>query len=386
MIYLDNNATTQPAPEVVDAMLPYLREQYGNPSSVYRFGSKLTNAVDAAREKIADLLGCDASEIVFTSGGTESNNAAISSALAADPDCQHVITSAVEHSAIHNPLEARSRRGLRVSKVGVDSDGALDIDQLQTAIDEDTCLISIMWANNETGVIFPLQKIAEISHSAGTIFHTDAVQAAGKIPVNLRETPVDLLSLSAHKIHGPRGIGALYINRRCRFRPLIIGGGQEDGRRGGTENVAAAVGMGVAAELAKARLDDEATRITRLRDAFEAGIKDAMPNVVINGARQPRLPNTSNLLFPGLEAEGLLMLLDQRGICASSGSACTTGSLDPSHVLTAMGASDEDARSSLRFSFSHFNSVEQIQPAVAAITASVKRLRSTLGGSVVKMN
>ncbi len=386
MIYLDNNATTQPSPQVVDAMLPYLREEYGNPSSVYRFGSKLAGIVDQARDNVARLLGCDADEIVFTSGGTESNNAAINSALSANPDCEHIITSCVEHSAISKPLEALSRRGLRLTQIAVQPEGSLDMSQLLEALQEEAALLTIMWANNETGVIFPIPEIAAHARQAGTLFHTDAVQAVAKIPINIRDSPVDLLSLSAHKFHGPRGIGVLYINRNSRFRPLILGGGQENDRRGGTENVAAIAGLGEAAKMAAANLKDEQNGICQLRDRFEQGVLMAVPEAKVNGGQVPRLPNTSNIQFPGFDAEGLLMLLDQRGVCASSGSACTTGSLDPSHVLTAMGVSVADARSSLRFSFSTNNTADQIEPAIDAIKASIERLRQSTGHGVVKMS
>jgi cysteine desulfurase len=358
--YFDNNATTRVAPEVVDAMIPFLREQWGNPSSTYAFGRQVGEHVDQARARVAALINAEPREVIFTSCGTESNNSAIHSALATQPDKRHVLTTAVEHSANTNFCALVQKRGYTVTFLPVTPDGALDLQQLEAAIRPDTAIVSVMWANNETGILFPVREIAAICRRKGTLFHTDAVQTPGKLKIDVRELDVDFLSLSAHKLHAPKGIGLLYVKRRVKYQPYIVGGGQERGRRGGTENVASIVGFGRAAELAMASLPDEHTRARALRDRLEDGILAAMPGTSRNGAKEPRLPNTSNLAFEGVEAEGILMLLDQAGICASSGSACTTGSLDPSHVLTAMGCSVARARSSIRFSLGIYNTEAEV--------------------------
>jgi cysteine desulfurase len=376
MIYFDNNATTQVDPEVLQQMLPFLQDQYGNPSSVYSFGKKAAKAVNIAREQIADLLRCEPSEIVFTSCGTESDNSAIQSALLIDPDRKHLVTSRVEHSAVVKHAEALARRGYEVTWLDVDSEGLIDLDELERAIRDDTAIVSLMWANNETGVLFPIEEAAEICRSKGTVFHTDAVQAVGKIDIDLRRIPINFLSLSGHKLHAPKGVGALYINRKTRFNPYIIGGGQENKKRGGTENTASIVGLGKAAEIASAALRDENTRVKALRDRFEQGILGAVPSVQVNGHRSRRLPNTSNLAIEGIDSEGMLMLLDQKGLCCSAGSACTAGSLEPSHVLRAMGYSTDRARGSLRFSFGRFNSEAEIDQALRIIPNAVEKLRS----------
>jgi cysteine desulfurase len=376
MIYFDNNATTQVDPEVLQQMLPFLQDQYGNPSSVYSFGKKAAKAVNIAREQIADLLRCEPSEIVFTSCGTESDNSAIQSALLIDPDRKHLVTSRVEHSAVVKHAEALARRGYEVTWLDVDSEGLIDLDELERAIRDDTAIVSLMWANNETGVLFPIEEAAEICRSKGTVFHTDAVQAVGKIDIDLRRIPINFLSLSGHKLHAPKGVGALYINRKTRFNPYIIGGGQENKKRGGTENTASIVGLGKAAEIASAALRDENTRVKALRDRFEQGILGAVPSVQVNGHRSRRLPNTSNLAIEGIDSEGMLMLLDQKGLCCSAGSACTAGSLEPSHVLRAMGYSTDRARGSLRFSFGRFNSETEIDQALRIIPNAVEKLRS----------
>jgi cysteine desulfurase len=376
MIYFDNNATTQVDPAVLDAMLPYLQEQYGNPSSAYSFGKRAAKAVNTAREQVAALLRCEPDEVIFTSCGTESDNTAIQSALLLDPDRKHLVTSKVEHSAIIKHAETLARRGYEVTWLDVDSEGMLDLGALERAIRDDTAAVSLMWANNETGALFPIEEAAEICRSKGTLFHTDAVQAVGKIDIDLGKLPIKFLSLSGHKLHAPKGIAALYVNRRTRFNPYLIGGGQENKRRGGTENTASIVGLGKAAELAGSALQEENSRVKALRDRFEQGLLEAVSSVQVNGHREHRLPNTSNLAIDGLDSEGMLLLLDHLGICCSAGSACTAGSLEPSHVLKAMGYSNDRARGSLRFSFSRFNSAAEITKGLEVIPAAIDRLRS----------
>jgi len=380
MIYFDNNATTQLDPQVLRVMLPFLQEQYGNPSSAYSFGRAAATAVATAREQVAALLRCDPSEIIFTSCGTESDNSAIQSALLIDPDRKHLVTSKVEHSAIIKQAEALARRGYEITWLDVDSSGMMNLEALEEAIREDTAIVSLMWANNETGVLFPIEEAAEICRSKGTIFHTDAVQAVGKISMDLSRLPINFLSLSGHKLHAPKGVAALYVNRRTRFSPYLLGGGQENKRRGGTENTASIVALGHAAELASAALDEEIGRVKALRDRFEQGMLDAVSSVQINGDRTRRLPNTSNLAIEGVDSEGMLMLLDQRGVCCSAGSACTAGSLEPSHVLKAMGFPTERARGSLRFSFSRFNTEAEVDLALQIIPNAVEKLRSMSRG------
>jgi cysteine desulfurase len=380
MFYFDNNATTQLDPEVLRVMLPFLQDQYGNPSSAYSFGRVAAKAVATAREQVAALLRCDPSEIIFTSCGTESDNSAIQSALLIDPDRKHLVTSKVEHSAIIKQAEALARRGYEVTWLDVDSSGMINLDALKEAIREDTAIVSLMWANNETGVLFPIEEAAEICRSKGTIFHTDAVQAVGKIRIDLSRVPINFLSLSGHKLHAPKGVAALYVNRRTRFSPYLQGGGQENKRRGGTENTASIVAFGQAAELASAAVNEEIGRVRALRDRFEKGILDTVSSVQINGDRTQRLPNTSSLAIEGVDSEGMLMLLDQRGICCSAGSACTAGSLEPSHVLKAMGFSSERARGSLRFSFSRFNTEAEVDHALQIIPNAVEKLRSMSRG------
>jgi cysteine desulfurase len=376
MIYFDNNATTQIDPEVLQQMLPFLQDQYGNPSSAYSFGKRAAKALKIAREQIAGLLRCEPSEVIFTSCGTESDNSAIQSALLLDRDRKHLVTSKVEHSAIVKHAEVLARQGYEVTLLDVDSDGLIDLNELEQVIRDDTAIVSLMWANNETGVLFPIEEAAEICRSKGTVFHTDAVQAVGKIDINLGQLPINFLSLSGHKLHAPKGVGALYVNRKTRFNPYLIGGGQENKKRGGTENTASIVALGKAAEMASAALGDENSRVKALRDRFEQGVLDAVSSVQVNGHRIQRLPNTSNLAIEGIDSEGMLMLLDQKGICCSAGSACTAGSLEPSHVLRAMGYSNERARGSLRFSFSRFNSEAEIDQALQIIPNAVEKLRS----------
>ncbi len=373
--YFDNNATTRVAPEVVEAMLPFLRDQWGNPSSAYRFGHQVAKHVATARERVAALLHAEPREIVFTSCGTESNNTAIHSALAAHPAKRHVITSAVEHSANMNYGKFLKEQGFQVTFIPVDADGLIDIHRVEKAIRPDTAIVSIMWANNETGIIFPIEELAAICRSKGVLFHTDAVQAPGKISLDARGTGVDMLSLSAHKLNAPKGIGCLYVKKHTRFHPYLIGGHQEHGRRGGTENVPYIVGFGVAAEMALSRLHHENTFVRALRDRLETQIFKLIPNVIRNGAKEPRLPNTSNLSFLMVEAEAILTQLDHVGICASSGSACTTGSLEPSHVLTAMGISAARARGSVRFSLGAETTAAEVAFLLEQLPPMIEKLR-----------
>ncbi|HET6408706.1 MAG TPA: cysteine desulfurase NifS [Chthoniobacteraceae bacterium] len=375
LIYLDNNATTRVDPAVVEEMMPYLTELYGNPSSGYRFGQQVSKALELARERVAGLIGCEPGEILFTSCGTESTNAAIHSALQMDRDRQHIITTRVEHSATLKTCELLAKRGYEITWLGVDSRGQVDLRELEKAIRPDTALVSVMWANNETGVMFPLEEIADIVRAKGALFHTDAVQAIGKVSVRLAEAKINFLSLSGHKLHCPKGVGVLYTNRRTKFAPFMTGGGQENGKRAGTQNVASIVALGKACEIAAQYLDHEATEVRAMRDEFEEGILERISFAQVNGDRTHRLPNTSNLAFEGLESEAVLMLLDQAGICCSSGSACTTGSIHPSHVLKAMGFSDDRSRASLRFSFSRFNQRSEVARALEIVEGVVGKLR-----------
>jgi cysteine desulfurase len=375
VFYFDNNATTRVAPEVTEVMIPMLSEFWGNPSSAYAFGSQVHGHVEKAREAVAALINADPKEIVFTSCGTESNNSAIHSALVTNPAKKHVITTAVEHSANINFGEYLRKQGYDVTFLPVESDGSLDVHLLEKSIRPDTAIVSVMWANNETGVLFPIEEIAAICRSKGVLCHTDAVQVPGKLKIDVKALGVDFLSLSAHKLHAPKGIGLLYVKRRTKYQPYVIGGHQERGRRGGTENVAHIVGFGRAAELALANLHDENTRVRALRDKLENTILTTIPNTVRNGAREDRLPNTANIAFDFVEAEAVLLLLDQLGICCSSGSACTTGSLDPSHVLMAMGLNPMRARGSVRFSLGMYNTAEEVDYVLKHLPALIKRLR-----------
>lgn len=375
IIYLDNNATTQLDPAVLEEMLPFLTSRYGNPSSGYRFGSQVRSSIDLARERVAGLLGCEPAEIVFTSCGTESNNTALQSALQLDPKRRHIVTTAVEHSAIRAHCEQLARRGCTVTFVRVDRDGNLDLEELENAIIPQTAIVSAMWANNETGVLFLVEKIAEIARRKRVLFHTDAVQAVGKIPIRLRDSPINFCSVSAHKLHGPKGVGALYVHRRSVFRPLLIGGNQENSRRAGTENVAGIVALGKAAERAAEMLGEAQSRVRALRDHFEQEILAEIPDTFVNGGRETRLPNTSSLSFAGIDSGAALLLLDQQGVCCSAGSACRTGSLDPSHVLRAMDLSEERLRGSLRFSFGRFNTETEVEKAIAILRRTIEKLR-----------
>jgi cysteine desulfurase len=375
IIYLDNNATTQLDPAVIEEMMPFLTKFYGNPSGGYQFGAQVRRAIDQARGRLAGLLDCDSSEIVFTSCGTEANNAAINSALQLEPRGKHIVTTAVEHSAVRRHCEELARRGCEVTFLEVDENGDVDLAEVETAIRPDTAIVSVMWANNETGVLFPVEKIAGICRDKGVLFHTDAVQAVGKIPLQLRDSAINFLSLSAHKLHGPKGVGALYVQRRSRFSPSIIGGGQETGRRAGTENVASIVGLGKAAERAKQCLAEEETHVRALRDRFEKAVLDSVGEAWVNGGKAERLPNTTNCSFAGIESQAALLMLDRHRICCSAGSACRTGANDGSHVLRAMKLPEERQKGSLRFSFGRFNSEKDVERAIGVIPQVMARLR-----------
>jgi cysteine desulfurase len=380
LFYFDNNATTRVAPEVVEAMLPFLTEFWGNPSSSYQFGHQLAKHIEAAREKVAALVNAEPREIIFTSCGTESNNSAIHSALATHPTKRHVVTTSVEHSANIKFADYLRRQHYEVTLLPVESDGSLDIHLLEKSIRPDTAIVSVMWANNETGVLFPIEEISAICRSKGVLFHTDAVQVPGKLKMDVKELGVDFLSMSAHKLHAPKGIGALYIKHHTRYQGYVIGGGQERGRRGGTESVPDIVGFGRAAELAIANLHDEQTRVKQLRDKMEQGILKNISDTVRNGDRDNRLPNTSNISFGGVEAGDLLKALDHVGICASSGSACTTGSLEPSHVLTAMGMSAARARGSVRLSLGIYNTAAEVDYLLEKLPPIIEKLRAQSHG------
>ena len=375
IIYLDNNSSTRVDPAVLEEMMPYLTTDYGNPSGSHRFGARVKEATNLARERMAALLGCQPNEIVFTSGGTESDNTALHSALQMSPERRHIVTTSVEHNAVLNYCEAFVRRGCAVTIVEVDEQGHLDLGALEQAIRPDTAVVSVMWANNETGVIFPLAEIADLCRLKGVFFHTDAVQAVGKMPIDLSEVPVHFLSLSGHKLHAAKGVGALYVNRKARFQPLLVGGPQEGGRRAGTDNVPSIVGLGKAAELSLSTLEEENTRVRALRDRFESTLLAELDEVLVNGDPGARLPNTSNLAFTGVDAQAILLKLDQEGVCCSLGSSCTTGAVQPSHVLRAMHFTNERARSSLRFSFGRYNTEAELDEVLAILPRIVRQLR-----------
>jgi len=375
-IYLDNNATTRVAPEVVEAMLPYFTEQFGNPSSLHRFGDKVGGAVNTARAKVQALLGAEhVSEIIFTSCGTESDSTAIWSALRANPERKEIITTTIEHPAILALCSHLEKEGYKVHFLKVDEKGRLDLDEYHRLLTDRVAIVSVMWANNETGTLFPVEEMALLARSAGVMFHTDAVQAAGKLPIDLRESAIDMLSLSGHKLHAPKGIGVLYVRRNTRFRPLLRGGHQERGRRAGTENTASIVGLGTACELALAHLEQEKTEVRALRDRLERGILREVPNSFVTGDPGNRLPNTCNIAFEYIEGEAILLLLDKQGIAASSGSACTSGSLEPSHVMRAMDIPFTAAHGTVRFSLSRYNRIEEIDRVIAAVPPIVAQLR-----------
>lgn len=374
-IYLDNNATTQVAPEVLEAMLPYFHDFYGNPSSMHSFGGRVGRRLRHAREQVAALIGVSPDEIIFSSCGTESDNTAIRSALATNPGKRHIVTTRVEHPAIHALVGHLAQDGYRVTEVPVDGDGRLNLEIYARSLTPDTAVVSVMWANNETGVLFPVEQLAVMARNKGILFHTDAVQAVGKIPIDLSRSAIDLLSISGHKLHAAKGVGALYIRKGTRFSPFLIGGHQEKGRRGGTENVPSIIGLGMACELAGRNLEKENTTVKELRDKLENALLAKVPNSRVNGDRQNRLPNTSNLSCAYVEGEAILLLLNEFGICASSGSACTSGSLQPSHVLRAMGVPFTMAHGSIRFSLSIYTTAAEIDFVIEQFPAVIEQLR-----------
>lgn len=376
VIYMDNNATTKVAPEVLEAMMPYLTEFYGNASSMHSFGGNVGRSIAGAREKVAALINAGPEEIIFTSCGTESDSTAVFSAIRSQPDKKHIITTRVEHPAIKNLYEYLAKNGYRITWVPVDREGLLDLDYLKSSLSDDTALVSVMWANNETGVLFPIDEIAGILRQRGIVFHSDAVQAVGKIPVDVKKTGLDMMSLSGHKLHAPKGVGALYVRKGTRFSPFMIGGHQEKNRRGGTENAASIVGLGRACELAAAHVDETNTRVRALRDRLENGLLEKIPSALRNGKKEERLPNTTNISFEYIEGEAILLMMDQFGICASSGSACTSGSLEPSHVLRAMGVPFTAAHGSIRFSLSTYNTEKEVDFVVSHLPPIIERLRA----------
>ena len=378
IVYMDNNATTMVAPEVVDAMLPYLSNLYGNPSSMHNFGGLVGKDVLEAREKIANLIGASSEEITFTSCGTESDSTAILSALRTFPEKRHIITTRVEHPAVKSlceNLETLTGHKYKVTRLKVDAEGMIDLAEYEAALTDDTAIISIMWANNETGNIYPVEKMAMMAMQRGILFHTDAVQAVGKIPIDLKTLDIDFLSLSGHKLHGPKGVGVLYIKRGTHFVPFLTGGHQEHGRRGGTENVASIIGLGRACELAAEKMEEENSRVKLLRDKLEEGLLSAVPESRLNGHKTDRLPNTSNISFEYVEGESILLHMNEHKICASSGSACTSGSLEPSHVLRAMGVPFTAAHGSIRFSLSTYNSEKEIDYIIEKMPPIIDLLR-----------
>ncbi len=374
-VYLDNNATTRVAPEVLEAMLPYFKDEYGNPSSMHSVGGRVKKEIEAARAKVAELIGADPQEIVFTSCGTESDNTAIRGALEASSGKKHIITSRVEHPAVLSTVRYLEKRGYSLTELPVDRQGMIDMSEYEAAFREDTGLVSIMWANNETGVIFPIHEMAEIARGKGVVFHTDAVQAAGKLKIDMKDTPADLLSISGHKLHAPKGIGVLYVRRGTPMTPFMLGGHQESGRRAGTENVPYIVGLGRAAELAIAGMAEENTRIKSLRDKLEKALLEKCPDAMLNGHPEHRLPNTTNISFEFVEGEAILLMLNREGIAASSGSACTSGSLEPSHVMRAMGVPFTAAHGSIRFSLSRYNEEPEMDYVAEKLPPIIKRLR-----------
>lgn len=375
-VYVDNNATTKVAPEIVEAMLPFYTELYGNPSSMHSFGGQVAAHIEKARKQVADLLGALPEEIVFTSCGTESDSAAIRAALHTQPTKNHIITTMVEHPAVKTLCETLSKHGYRITTVPVDNRGRLDMDFLTKNLTDDTAIVSVMWANNETGTIFPVEEIAELCSNKGIIFHTDAVQAVGKIDINLSKAKIDMLSLSGHKLHAPKGIGALYVRKGTKFTPFLIGGHQEKGKRAGTENVAGVVALGMASDLAKESMEKENTYVKMLRDKLEKGLTSVIPKAYVNGDLDNRLPNTSSISFEFIEGEAILLMMNELGICASSGSACTSGSLEPSHVLRAMSIPYTAAHGTIRFSLSIYTTEEEIDFIIEKLPPIIKRLRS----------
>jgi len=379
ILYFDNNATTKVADEVVSTMIPFYSEYYGNPSSMHDFGGSVGKYIIKAREQVARLLGAtNPHEIIFTSCGTESANMAIRGALEINKHKKHIITTKVEHPCVLNTFKWLEKKGYTATYLSVNSEGELDLEEFKNSITDDTALAACMWANNETGVIFPVEKMAKIikEKNPETVFFVDAVQSAGKIPINVKDTEIDILAISGHKIHAPKGVGALYIKKGTLVNPLIIGGHQERGKRAGTENVAGIIGLGVAAELALQYLDDENTRIKQLRDKLERGLLERIFNARVNGSRINRVPNTTNISFEYIEGELILLHLSDFNICASSGSACTSGSLEPSHVLRAMGIPFTAIHGSIRFSLSRYNTEEEVDYLLETVPGVIKKLNS----------
>jgi cysteine desulfurase len=375
-IYLDNNATTKVDPEVLEAMMPFFTEYYGNPSSIHVFGERVGHAIKKARKQVQALLGAEYDhEIVFTSCGTESDSTAILSALKAQPERKEIITTTVEHPAILTLCEFLEKDGYTIHRLEVNGIGQLDMDEYRKVLSDKVAIVSVMWANNETGTIFPVEEMAELANAAGVMFHTDAVQAVGKLPIDLKNSKIDMLSLSGHKLHAPKGIGAIYVRRGLRFRPLLRGGHQERGRRAGTENAAAIVGLGKACELAMEHMEFENTQVKALRDRLEQGILSQVPNAFVTGDVNNRLPNTCNIAFEYIEGEAILMLLNKEGIAASSGSACTSGSLEPSHVMRAMDIPYTAAHGTVRFSLSRYNTAAEIDKVISVVPEIMARLR-----------
>lgn len=375
-VYLDNNATCMVSPGVKDVMIPFFEELYGNPSSMHTFGGQIAQHLNSARQKVAALINASPEEIVFTSCGTESDNHALRGVLEANPSKKHIITSKVEHPAVLNVCRFLAKKGYKVTELAVNKRGDLDLDELKSAISPETAMVSIMAANNESGTLFPIDEIAQITKEKGVYFHTDAVQAIGKIPVDVKKIQLDLLSLSGHKIHAPKGIGALYIRKGVRVSPFLVGGHQESGRRGGTENVPYIVGLGKACEEAMNGIFEENNRVRKLRDKLESALVELIPHTHINGNPRWRLPNTTNLGFEFIEGEAILLHLSAAGIAASSGSACTSGSLEPSHVLMAMQTPFSYAHGSVRFSLSKYNTEEEIDYVIKVVPPIIQMLRN----------
>lgn len=386
-IYLDNNATTRVANEVFDAIRPFFSERYGNPSSMHFFGGSVAREIVSARENMAELLGALPQEIVFTSGGTESDSTAILSALSTMPDRREIVTTRVEHPAVLNLCKYLARvKGYTVRWLSVDKFGMLDMNEVKKAITDNTAIVSVMWANNETGGMYPIEEIAKIAASRGALTHTDAVQAVGKVPINLSKTDINFLSLSGHKLHAPKGIGALYIKKGTRFSPFMIGGHQEFSRRGGTENVPGIVGLGHAARLAMKNFEEENIRVKKMRDRLQQGLLERVSQARVNGHIENRLPNTLNIGFEFVEGEAILMKMDEKGICASSGSACTSGSLEPSHVLRAMGVPFTAVHGSIRFSLSRYNTEDEIEFVIEETPKIIMTLRAMSPFNVETIN
>jgi cysteine desulfurase len=375
-IYLDNNATTKVDHEVVDVMIPYFLEQYGNPSSIHKFADGVARGLKQARQQVQALIGCEHdSEIIFTSCGTESNSTAILSAIKAQPNKKEIITTTVEHPAILSLCEHLEKEGYTIHRMPVDKAGRLNLESYKKLLSDQVAVVSVMWANNETGTIFPVAEMAELANAAGVMFHTDAVQAVGKIPMMLQDTKIDMLSLSGHKLHAPKGIGVLYLRRGTRYRPLLRGGHQERGRRAGTENSASIVGLGKACELALNYIEYENTTVKEMRDRLEKGITESIPHCFVTGDLYNRLPNTTDIAFEYIEGESILMLLNKAGIAASSGSACTSGSLEPSHVMRAMDIPYTAAHGTIRFSFSRYNTMAEVDAVLEVMPNIVATLR-----------